>query len=540
VQAFTEEGANTLNYSPFIDGLEEMTQPRQTISSYNPTTGEKLTGHYPVSTFAELEAAVDNARSAAGYLGESSPEIIARFLETYADRIETNGDEICRMAALETGLPYEPRLKMIELTRTTDQLRQAGAAVRERSWRMATIDNAANIRSMYTPLNGPVLIFGPNNFPLAFNAVSGGDFAAAIAAGNPVIAKAHPGHLGTSRLLAEAAWDALDACRLPRGIVQMFYHCAPGDGLKLVAHPGVAAAAFTGSRGAGLALKQAADAAGKPIYLEMSSVNPVFILPGALAERGEAIAVEFFGSCTLASGQFCTNPGLLIVPQGHHGEKFLRTAAALFKDNPSGPLLSKLGAANIQRSLSILQEAGAEIATGGEGDGFQHANTLLRISGEVFQTDPASLQTEAFGPVALVVIASDTKEMAAVAASLEGNLTGSIYSDSQGYDDAAYDQLAPVLVTKVGRLLNDKMPTGVAVSPAMVHGGPFPATGHPGFTAVGIPASIHRFAALRCYDNVRQHRLPPELRDENPTGEMWRLVDGRWTQENIVAKVTST
>jgi len=529
-----------LIYPPFIDGLKnESKQHRQVISSHNPKTGEKLVDQYPVSTFADLETAVNNAQFAAGHLGTSLPEKIARFLETYAENIEANGDEICRMAALETALPYEPRLKTIELARTTNQLRQAGAAVRERSWRMATIDSAANIRSMYGPLNGPVIVFGPNNFPLAFNAISGGDFAAAIAAGNPVIAKAHPGHLSTSRLLAEAAWEALDAYGLPRGTVQMFYHCAPEDGLKLVAHPNVAAAAFTGSRGAGLALKQAADAAGKPIYLEMSSVNPVYVLPGALAERGEAIAAEFFGSCTMASGQFCTNPGLIIVPQGQDGEKFLQTAAALFQNNASGPLLSEFGAANIQRSLSVLQKAGAEIVIGGTGDGFRHTNTLLRVSGEAFLVDPAGLQTEAFGPVSLVVMARDAQEMTATAASLEGNLTGTIYSDSQGSDDDAYDRLAPVLATKVGRLLNDKMPTGVAVSPAMVHGGPYPATGHPGFTAVGIPASIHRFAALRCYDNVRQHRLPPELRDENPTGDMWRLVDGRWTQENITSEIAN-
>jgi len=523
-----------LNHFPFIVGRAEVAENgRLTIQSSNPTTGEKLPGLYPVSDFAELETAVKSARSAETQLRDSSVETIAQFLETYAEIIEANGDEICRTAALETALPYEPRLRTIELGRTTNQLRQAATAVRERSWCMATIDTGANIRSMYGPLNGPVVIFGPNNFPLAFNAISGGDFAAAIAAGNPVIAKAHPGHLSTSRLLAEAAWGALDACGLPQATAQMFYHCAPEVGLKLVAHPDVAAVAFTGSRGAGLALKQAADGVGKPIYLEMSSVNPIFILGGALTERGEAVAAEFAGSCTLASGQFCTNPGLVIVPQGGDGEAFLNTAVAIFQEKLSGPLLSETAAENIKRSLTVLQEAGAELVTGGEGDGFHYANSLLRVSGEAFLANSASLQTEAFGPVSLIVMAEDVVEMAAIATHLEGNLTGCIYSDTQGSDDAAYEQLAPVLRTKVGRLLNDKMPTGVAVSPAMVHGGPYPSTGHPGFTAVGIPASIHRFAALQCYDNVRPHRLPAELLDENPTGEMWRFVDGRWTQENI-------
>lgn len=525
-------------YPPFIVEYQEAVNNDRPpfIQSNDPITGEKLPGRYIVSAWPELNTAVVQAKSAAGQLQTMVAETIAQFLETYAAGIEANGDAICRTAAQETALAYEPRLKTVELPRTTNQLRQAATAVRARSWRMATIDTANNIRSGYGPLNGPVIIFGPNNFPLAFNAISGGDFAAAIAAGNPVIAKAHPGHPGTSRLLAETAWAALETCGLPRLMVQMFYHCAPEDGLQLVSHPDVAAVAFTGSRGAGLALKKAADAAGKPIYLELSSVNPVFMLPGALRERGEALAAEFVGSCTLASGQFCTNPGLVIVPQNEDGAAFVQTAVSLMAAKSSPPLLSEFGAENIQRSLKLLQAAGAELLTGGEGSGFVHANTLLRVTGKQFLADPEALQTEAFGPVSLMVMAENVAEMTAVAAALEGNLTGCIYSDTQGSDDAAYDRLAPVLRPKVGRLLNDKMPTGVAVSPAMVHGGPFPATGHPGFTAVGIPAAIHRFAALHGYDNVRSDRLPPELQDKNPTGEMWRLVDGRWTQENIVTQ----
>lgn len=520
-------------HKPFIIGQLDSLENRAFIQSFNPATGEKLPDLYPVSEYANLETAVLSAQEAATILLATPPETIAQFLETFADNIEANGDEICRVAAEETALPYATRLRVIECNRTTNQLRQAATAVRERSWSQATIDTANNIRSMYRPLNGPVVVFGPNNFPLAFNGISGGDFAVAIAAGNPVIAKAHPAHLSTSRLLAEAAQAALASCGLPAATVQMFYHCEPEDGLKLVAHPGVKAVAFTGSRRAGLALKQAADSTGTPIYLEMSSVNPVFMLPGALAERGEALAAEFAGSCMLATGQFCTNPGLVVLPAGEEGEVFLQTAVSIFQESPQGTLLSEFGAAHIANGIATLQAAGAEVVVGGEGSGFHFDNTLLRVSGKDFLANAEALQTEAFGPVSLMVVADGLAEITAVAASLEGNLTGCIYSDTQGSDDATYDQLAPVLRTKVGRLLNDKMPTGVAVSPAMVHGGPYPSTGHPGFTAVGIPASIHRFAALQCYDNVRPHRLPAELKDENPNGEMWRLVNGRWTQKDI-------
>ena len=241
------------------------------------------------------------------------PKPLSKFLDTYANMIEANGEEICRMAALETALPYEPRLKTIELARTTNQLRQAATAVRERYWRTATIDSANNIRSMLGPLAGPVVIFGPNNFPLAFNAISGGDFAAAIAAGNPVIAKAHPKPSEYESSLSRSGvgcigtmWQFTTVL-----VVQMFYHCATEDGLKLVSHSDVGAIAFTGSRPCWFGLKKSCRwRVGNPICLEMSSVNPVFMLSGALVERGDALAAEFTGSCTLASGQFCTNPGL--------------------------------------------------------------------------------------------------------------------------------------------------------------------------------------------------------------------------------------
>ena len=205
-------------------------------------------------------------------------------------------------------------------------------------------------------------------------------------------------------------------------------------------------------------------------------------------------------------------------------------------EGPPGTLLGASGVSGISAGVAELIRAGAEVLTGGrpvEGSRYAFANTLLRATGDAFLADPHALQTEAFGTVNLVVVARDVAQMVDIAARLEGNLTGSIYSETRGKDDAAYNRVAAALRPKVGRLLNDKMPTGVAVSPAMNHGGPYPATGHPGFTAVGIPASLLRFAALRCYDNVRPHRLPAELHDQNPTGKMWRFIDGEWSQRDI-------
>lgn len=509
--------------------------PTGSFQANDPATRKPLDDHYPVSSFADLDAALNAAGQAVVQLRETPPEAIADFLDRYAANIDARADAIIAAAHQETRLPVEPRL-MAELPRTSNQLRQAATAARERSWRLATIDTANNLRSCYASLGGAVVVIGPNNFPLAFNGISGGDFAAAVAAGNPVIVKGHPNHPRTTRLLAEAAHDALLASAVPPALVQLVYHFAPDDGLRLVARPAVAATAFTGSRRTGLALKAAAEQAGKLIYLEMSSINPVFILPGALDERLPAIAQALYASGTLGAGQYCTNPGLVIVPAGQPGEAFVQAAARLYRDGQPGTLLSATVPAGIAAGLQTLQAHGAALVTGGQeasADGYCFENSLLRVSGKDFLAQAEALQTEVFGPVSLVVLAAGEAEMLTIAERLDGNLTGGIYSHTGQADEAFYQRLAPVLRPKVGRLLNDKMPTGLVVSPAMNHGGPFPATGHPGFTAVGIPASLLRFAALHSYDNVREPRLPPELRDRNPTGKMWRRIDGRWTQDSI-------
>lgn len=496
----------------------------------NPATKEPL-DEFPISTWEDCEEALAAAADAFEQMRRLGGEQIAAFLEAFAGRIEARKDELVRVANQETALPVSPRLADNELPRTTNQLRQAAAAAREGSWAQATIDTKNNIRSILGPI-GPVVVFGPNNFPLAFNSASGGDFAAAIAAGNPVIAKANSSHPGTTKLLAEEALAAAKASGMPAAIVQLIYRTSHEDGERLVADHRVGATGYTGSRGAGLKLKAAADKAGKPIYLELSSVNPVVILPGALDERLEAIAGEFATSCLMGTGQFCTNPGLLILLAGDATEKFLETVVGKFKAAPVGTLLSAGVAKSLTQGIGALIRAGAHTLVGGKatgGKGYCQANTLLRASGEQFLEAPEALQTEAFGNASLVIVADDLEQAGQVISHLEGNLTGCVYSHTGGADDAAYDRIAPLLRLKVGRLLNDKMPTGVAVSPAMNHGGPFPATGHPGFTAVGIPASLRRFAALECYDNVRQGRLPVGLRDKNPTGAMWRLVDGKWS-----------
>nr|WP_254508342.1 aldehyde dehydrogenase (NADP(+)) [Anatilimnocola floriformis] len=502
----------------------------------NPATQEKLAAQFPVSTWADCEAALAAAATAAEELQKLPAERIAEFLEAFAKRIEARKDDFVKIANQESALPVAPRLADAEFPRTTNQLRQAAAAARDGSWTQPTIDAAANIRSVLAPI-GPVLVFGPNNFPFAFNSAAGGDFAAAIAAGNPVIAKANTSHPGTTQLFAEEALAALKETNLPLATVQLIYRTSHADGEKLVADHRVGAIGYTGSRNAGLKLKAAADAVGKPFYAELSSVNPVVILPGAIAEKSADIAGQFTSSCLMGVGQFCTNPGLIVLLANPNTEAFISEITTKFGAAPVGTLLSSSVASSLTKAVTTLQSAGAKLLVGGTaggGKGYSHANTLLRVDGSHFVKNATALQTEAFGNASLLVVCADLAEAANVLRQLEGNLTGCIYSSKIVSDDAAYAQLAPILRQKVGRLLDDKMPTGVAVSPAMNHGGPFPATGHPGFTAVGIPASLRRFAALHCYDGVRDNRLPASLQNKNPSGKLWRQINNSWSQADVL------
>jgi NADP-dependent aldehyde dehydrogenase len=338
---------------------------------------------------------------------------------------------------------------------------------------------------------------GPNNFPLAYNALCGGDFAGAIAAGNPVIAKGHPSHPETCQRIALCAVKALATCGLDESIVQFFQQCAPEDGLALISDDRVKAVAFTGSRRSGLAIKAAADRCGTPVYLEMSSVNPVFFLPGSTSAQ---TAQEWVGSIALGGGQFCTKPGLAF------------TCSRSFAHDVKSAMASLGDAVQLTADHTNLIErftsAGATVVCGGPSDGFRWTPTLMTVDGTTFEANAAVLSEECFGPVALLVEVDGVAQMERIASRVEGQLTTCVYA-REGDDPS---RLLGILRSKCGRLLQNKMPTGVTVVASMVHGGPFPATGHPGFTAVGMPTSVVRFAARHCYDNVDSAHLPLCLR----------------------------
>lgn len=513
-----------------------------TFTAIDPKTGRSLPDEYPVSGWADADAALSAAADAAGALREvpDATDRVAGFLDAYAAGIEGKAEILAAAASAETALAIAPRLRDVELPRTVNQLRQAAAAARDGTWAQPTIDTRNDLRSCLAPV-GPVWTIGPNNFPFAYNGVAGGDFASAVAVGCPVIAKAHPLHPTTTRLLAELAHAAATAAGLPAGTVQLLYHLRPADGLRLAADPRLKAIGFTGSRAGGLKLKAAADAAGTLFFGEMSSVNPVVILPAVLAESAAAIAEQLAASVTLGTGQFCTKPGLVFLHGGSAAAAFADDLKVKLAAASAGVLFSAAGRSSLLTSIDGLRAAGAEVLLGGTpagGDGFGVANTLLRVDAGRFLADPRTFAAEAFGNATLLVVADDSSQLLASLRTLEGNLTGSVYSARSGGDDAAYAAVAAALRPRVGRLLNDRMPTGVAVSPAMNHGGPYPATSQPHFTAVGFPAAMLRFAQLECYDHVREPRLPPTLRDRNPNPATWRWVDGVPTRADVVRSAT--
>jgi NADP-dependent aldehyde dehydrogenase len=494
----------------------------------DPARGEPIGPLFPISGSGDVEAVLRAAKASAPSLAAVNAVQVAEALVRCAAAIEADADALVALAHAETGLPVQPRLREIELPRTCDQLRQAAEAALRRSWRQPVIDTRHGLRAWFGTLAKPVWVIGPNNFPFAFNASAGSDFASALVAGNPVIAKAHPGHPATSQRLAACVHRALVASGLPPASLQMLYHMEPSTGLRLAADPRLGAIGFTGSRRAGLALKAAADAAGVSFHGEMSSLNPVFLLPGALRERSEAIADELFASCTLGSGQFCTRPGLCMVPRGAQGDRFVEQVQTRFAAAAPAILLAFSVLQQLEAGIAGLRAAGARLLSGGQrgSPGYRYMPSLLEVDAGALAQSRA-LQSEVFGPITLLV-RCEIDQMPALAAGLEGQLCAAIYRARDGVDNTQWSPLAAALRPRVGRLIDSRMPTGVAVSPAQQHGGPFPSSSHAGFSAVGMPGAIRRFAAWQCFDHVADALLPHELRDRNPDG-IARLVNGEWT-----------
>lgn len=501
--------------------------------AHNPATGERLEPAFPSASKDDVQLACTLAENAFDTCRNISLEQRATFLETIADEILASGDTLVQRAIAESGLP-QVRIEG-ERGRTMGQLKLFASVVRSGRWLDARIDPSMpdreplprpDLRMRHIPL-GPVAVFGASNFPLAFS-VAGGDTASALAAGCPVIVKAHPAHPGTSELVAKAINTAANKCQMPEGVFSMLFGGSHKLGADLVANPAVKAVGFTGSRAGGLVLKKIAESRPEPIpvYAEMSSINPVFLLPNALRENTSSLAAGFVGSLTLGAGQFCTNPGLVIGMAGDDLSGFIKHTNASLSESPAQTMLT----ANIHKAYEnglgawSFGDAVDEIATGLASDEPNRCQArVFTTTATQFLSDD-SLGSEIFGAAAMIVRCDSTDDFISVAEHLEGQLTATMQLNEE--DNELAERLLPVLERKAGRILCNGYPTGVEVCHAMVHGGPYPATSDSRTTSVGS-AAILRFLRPVCYQDLPSSLLPVELKDENSLN-LPRLVDGSY------------
>ncbi|MFK3791447.1 aldehyde dehydrogenase (NADP(+)) [Pseudomonas piscis] len=505
---------------------------RDAIKAINPATDQALEPGYPGGSREHVDQACALAWSAFDSYRETSLEQRAAFLEGIAGQIEALGDALVDRAVAESGLP-RPRIQG-EVGRTCFQLRTFARTVRAGEWLDVRVDEALperqplprpDLRQRHIAL-GPVAVFGASNFPLAFS-VAGGDTASALAAGCPVIVKAHSAHPGTSELVGQAISRAVAAHDLAPGVFSLLYGSGAEIGIGLVSDPRIKAVGFTGSRSGGVALTQAAQARPEPIpvYAEMSSINPVFLFEHALRNRGPALAEGFVASLNQGAGQFCTNPGLVIAIKGDALDAFLATATQAVQRSPAQTMLTPgIFRAYANGLQALAGNAGARVLGAGlEGAGPNQCQTHLFVaSAQDFLREPA-LQAEIFGSASLVVTCEDAAQVLQVAEHLEGQLTATLHLDEA--DAQAVRNLLPTLERKAGRILVNGWPTGVEVCDAMVHGGPFPATSDSRSTSVGT-AAIARFLRPVCYQNFPDALLPAAIQSANPMA-LSRLVNGQ-------------
>jgi len=520
-----------------IIGFELSKKGTDTISGINPAKLEDLPGEFAVATKAEVDEALQKALAAWRLYRNFSGQQKATFLCAIADEIEALGDELVRRAMAETGLP-EGRI-IGERGRTCGQLRLFAQLVEEGSWVEATIDKAQpdrtpapkpDVRRMLTAI-GPVVVFTASNFPLAFS-TAGGDTASALAAGCPVIVKAHESHPGTNALVAGAIQRAAKATNMPDGVFSSLNGRGYWLGETLVQHPLTKAVAFTGSHRGGKALYDLANKREEPIpvFAEMGSVNPIFLLPAKVKNSYDDLAVQIANSVNLGAGQFCTNPGLLIALDNEDTTKLAGALRGVFSNLPQATMLNPGIHKNFASGKAeMLSNEGVETefaASEEAGNGKLKAPpTVASVSARAFLENP-KMQDEVFGPFSLLIKCVDQAEMERVAEALQGQLTATIVGETS--EIAAAPALLELLREKVGRLLFNGVPTGVEVCHAMQHGGPYPATTDSRFTSVGTSA-IKRFARPISFQNMPHDLLPEALQDGNPLG-IWRTIDGEFVR----------
>ncbi|MGC4103988.1 aldehyde dehydrogenase (NADP(+)) [Ferruginibacter sp.] len=503
----------------------------------NPQTGALLPTSFSLVTEDEIKELAAKAATAFKIYHKKSAAEKAVFLETIAAEIDALGDTVIQRAMQETGLP-EARLQG-ERGRTTGQLKMFAKLLREGSWADARIDTAIpdrqplpkpDLRSILVAL-GPVMVFGASNFPFAYSA-AGGDTASALAAGCPVVVKAHPLHAGTDALVAQAIINAAQKTGMPDGVFSLVFS-DEAMAIRLVTDPVIKAIGFTGSRKGGMAIFNAAVNRTEPIpvYAEMSAINPVILLPGTMAANAAGIAQGFSASVSLGVGQFCTNPGLMFMVNDAAAQEFLAVLNDKIKDIPAATMLSKGicaayndGVAKLKSSATVAAHSTATV----HAEKTEATPYIFTVTQKDFISNK-NLSNEVFGPASVIVLCSNVEEILEALQHAEGQLTATVHANAQ--DEKYMDDIVDLMKEKAGRILFGGFPTGVEVCDSIVHGGPFPATTDSRTTSVGTGA-ILRFVRPVAYQNFPQHLLPDELKDSNPLNTL-RIVNGVHTRDAI-------
>ncbi|HEY8782135.1 MAG TPA: aldehyde dehydrogenase (NADP(+)) [Mucilaginibacter sp.] len=520
-----------------LTGYNYLPEHGNKFKAIDPALGVDLPGEFYVAGLSDADKALnlaDRAFEEYRYVGKSKK---AAFLRSIADEILALGDELIERAMAESGLPAA-RLEG-ERARTVGQLNMFANMLDEGSWVEAVIDTAipdrqplprVDIRKMLVPI-GPAVVFGASNFPLAFS-VAGGDTASALAAGCPVIVKAHPAHPGTSALVAAAIKKAAEKHNMPDGVFSILYDDGYTIGEALVKHPKTKIVTFTGSFKGGMALVKMAREreAPIPVFAEMGSINPIILLPQALEIRAEELA-KIYGSITTNAGQFCTKPGLLLAIKSEELERFKQALGAGIANVNSATMLTPGISANfVKLSKDRLAENMVSVVAQSDKLNTEKINQSLAVVTEISASDfltDEKYKEEVFGPYAMLVVADDLAQLEQVIDSLHGQLTVTVMAEKE--ELPKYKQLTDKLVNLAGRVILNGPPTGVEVGNAMQHGGPFPATSDSRFTSVGTGA-IKRFVRPVCWQNWSEELLPDELKTDNPL-KIWRLFNNEWTKE---------
>jgi NADP-dependent aldehyde dehydrogenase len=525
-----------------IIGFVDSKKGSKSFQAFSTLTNEYLDGDFYYATEDELEHALDLAQKSFAAYQKTSFEKRAVFLEAIADEIMALGEVLIERCTGETALPAG-RITG-ERGRTCNQLKMFAQLLRDGWWVDARIDTAEpqrqplskpDIRRMLIPV-GPVAVFGASNFPLAFS-TAGGDTASALAAGCPVIVKAHSSHPGTNELISSAIVKAAKKTGMPEGVFSSVY-LSHADAIKLVEHPFIKAVGFTGSRDTGMRLFHVAAFRPDPIpvYAEMSAVNPVVLLEGSLQTKGTQIAKDLAGSITLGVGQFCTNPGLVLMVDSEASKSFLFALAQEMASTAPATMLNRNICRAYEEAVKFRQaEKKVEVLVTSdkeaEEEKFQAQPVVHTVSAPVF-FESKHLSGEIFGPASLVVLCETLTELKAVLQSLEGQLTATVHAADT--DDETLRQVTEIIIQKAGRIIYGAFPTGVEVCHSMQHGGPFPSTTDSRTTSVGT-AAIYRFVRPVAFQDFPDHLLPEALRNSNPLNIL-RLVDAQWTNEPLITK----